>query len=368
MSSNRTAVFGLIVFMSGVGQAQSSLSSTDRLLADGHYLRAEPLVRAAVQRNPNDAHALSNLSVVDWAFNRLDAAIADAEKAVAAAPNSVEAHSKLTDALGAKLVSSDAGTMAKMSLARRFRKEAERTLELDPKDLDALQDLAQFLWQAPGIVGGDKAKAREMADRLFAISPSRGAAARADFVSDDSDMNRRSAGVQEIWRVAVAAAPNSYEAQAALAAAHLEGPSDAGHLAAAESAAKRAFALDPSRIDAYNSLAIVYARAGRWSDLEALLKKAAAAVPENRGPGYRAAVAILNGNLTPQLQRAEQLLRDYLGQPAEGQEPNHARAHWRLGQVLERQGRKADAIRELQTAVSQDGSLDGAKKDLKRLS
>jgi hypothetical protein len=65
---------------------------------------------------------------------------------------------------------------------------------------------------------------------------------------------------------------------------------------------------------------------------------------------------------------AEQLLRDYLGQPTEGQEPNQAAAHWRLGLVLEREGRKADAVRELQAAVSQDGTLDAAKKDLKRLS
>ncbi len=343
-------------------------TNVDHLLAGGHYLRAEPLVRLEVQRNPNDAHALSNLSVVDWAFNRLDASISDAEKAVAAAPNSSEAHSKLADALGAKLVSSDAGMMARISLAHRFRKEIDRALELDPKDIDCLQDLAQFYWHAPGMVGGDKSKARETADRLFAISPSRGAAARADFANDEGDINRRGAAVQQIWQAAVAAAPNSYEANAFLAAAQLEVPSDAAHLAAAESNAKRALAIDASRIEAYNSLAIVYARRGNWNELEALLKQARAAVPDDRGPGYRAAVAILNDNATSQWQRAEDLFREYLAQPAEGQAPSHARAHWRLGQVLERQGRKADAIRELQTAVSQDGSLDGAKKDLKRLS
>ena len=62
------------------------------------------------------------------------------------------------------------------------------------------------------------------------------------------------------------------------------------------------------------------------------------------------------------------MLRDYLTQPPEGQAPSHAGAHWRLGLVLEKQGRKGDAIRELQTAVQMDGSLDVAKKDLKRLS
>jgi predicted Zn-dependent protease len=340
----------------------------DRLLDGGHYLRAEQIVRAALQRNPNDAHALSDLSVVDWAFNRLDASIADAEKAVAAAPNSAEAHSKLADALGAKLVSSNAGTFEKIALARRFRKEIDRTLDLDPNDVDALQDLAQFYWNAPGFVGGDKQKARQTADRLFAVSPFHAAAARVNFASDDSDSNRRNAAILAIWQDAVASRPQNYDARAALAAAYLEAGSDASHLASAEAEAKRALALDPARVSAYTVLASASARAGRWDDVNVWLKQARERVQDDLSPQYRVAVAILTTNQNQQLQRAEQLLRDYLTQPPEGQQPSHAGAHWRLGQVLERQGRKADAVREFQIALHQDGSLEQAKKDLKRLS
>ena len=349
-------------------QPEVGQSLADRLLAGGHYLRAEQPVRAAVQRVQNDAHAWSDLSVVNWAFNRLDASIADAEKAVAASPNSAEAHSKLADALGAKLVASNAGTMEKISLAHRFRKEMDRTLELDPNDVDALQDLAQFYWHAPGMVGGDKQKARQTADRLFTISPFRGAAARADFAQDEKDSSQRNAAVQGIWRSAASAQPDSYDAHAALAAAYVEEPIDASHLAAAEMEAKHALALDPSRINAYSVLAVVYARTGHWNEFDWALKLARERVPDDRTPEYTAAVAILDGNVGAQLQRAEQLLRDYLAQTPEGQAPSHASAHWRLGQVLEKQGRKADAVRELQAAVQQDSSLEGAKKDLKRLS
>jgi predicted Zn-dependent protease len=345
----------------------------DRLLDGGHYLRAEQMIRASLQRNPRDAHALSDLSIVDWAFNRLDASVADAEKAVAAAPNSAEAHSKLADALGAKLVSSNAGTFEKIALAHRFRKEIDRTLDLDPNDIDALQDLAQFYWNAPGFVGGDKQKARQTADRLFAISPYHAAAARVNFASDDSDANRRNAAILAIWQSAVAARPESYDARAALAAAYFEAGGrpegyDPNRLAAAEAEAKRALALDPARVNAYTVLASVYARAGRWEDVNAILKQARDRVPDDRSPQYRVAVVILAANQNQQLSRAEQLLRDYLAQPPEGEQPNHAAAHWRLAQVLERQGRRAEAVRELQIALQQDSSLDGAKKDLKRLS
>lgn len=353
-------------------QAVVGLAPADQLLAGGHYLRAEQPVRDALRRTPNDAHELVDLSVVDWAFNRLDSAIANAERAVAAAPNSAEAHSHLTDALGAKLATSNAGTFEKIALAHRFRKEIDRTLELDPNDANALEDLAEFYWHAPGMLGGDKSKARQTADRVFQISPFHGASARAEFAMEESDLRRRNAAIQAIWRAAVAVRQDDFDCRAALAAAYLEDAGDPSHLAAAEAEAKRAHALDPSRINSYSVLAVVYARTGRWGDLDAVLRQARAAVPDDRAPEYLAAVAILESgreaNANPQLQRAEDLLHDYLAQPPEGQEPSHASAHWRLGQVLERQGRRADAVRELQMAVREDGSLDGAKRDLKRLS
>jgi tetratricopeptide (TPR) repeat protein len=194
-----------------------------------------------------------------------------------------------------------------------------------------------------------------------------------NFAGDDPDVNRRDAAILAIWQSAVAARPESYDAHAALAAAYLEAgarpePYDARRLAAAETEARRALALDPARVNAYAVLAVVCVRAGRWDEVDTLLRQARARVPDDRSPQYRVAVAILAANQNQQLQRAEQLLRDCLEQPAEGQQPSHAGAHWRLGQVLERLGRKADAVRELQLAVQQDGSLDGAKKDLKRLS
>ena len=44
-----------------------------------------------------------------------------------------------------------------------------------------------------------------------------------------------------------------------------------------------------------------------------------------------------------------------------------ALAHWRLGQVLEKEGRRTTALSEVQTAVNLDPSLDGARKDIERL-
>jgi hypothetical protein len=60
-------------------------------------------------------------------------------------------------------------------------------------------------------------------------------------------------------------------------------------------------------------------------------------------------------------------LRKYLTQEREAGAPTHGVAQWRLGLVLEHQGRKADAIAAIEAAVKAEPSLDSAKKDLKRL-
>jgi tetratricopeptide (TPR) repeat protein len=67
------------------------------------------------------------------------------------------------------------------------------------------------------------------------------------------------------------------------------------------------------------------------------------------------------------LPRAEGYFRRYLQQPPEANTPSHAGAHWRLSQIYQKQGKKNEAIAELQTALSLDPNLEPAKKDLKAL-
>jgi hypothetical protein len=341
-------------------------TSADVLIANAHYLRARPIVQAAMQRSHADVRALVQSSVLDWAFYRLDEAIATAEKAVALAAADAEAHTQLTNALGAKLVSTSAGTMEKIALARRFRKEADLSLQLDPNSLDALEDAARFYWNAPGMVGGDKTHAQQLAAHLSDLNATRGASLKAGFLAEEKDAGKRNAAVEALWRTAVAVQPASADAHAGLSAALFEEGS--AKYPRAEAEAKRSIALNASRIAPYRQLAVLYATTGRWDDLDAIVRQAHAAIPDNASPAFHAARIILSTDAGAQMGRAEQYLRSYLAQPAEGEEPTHAAAHWRLGLVLEKQGRKSDAIQELQTAVKQDGSLDGAKKDLKRLS
>jgi len=103
----------------------------------------------------------------------------------------------------------------------------------------------------------------------------------------------------------------------------------------------------------------------QWAEVDATLAQAEKAVPDNFAPHYRAANNCLARKV--ELPRAERYFRKYLTIEPEPGSASHATAHWRLGLALEQQGRKAEAITEVQAAVQLDPKLEDAKKDLKRL-
>lgn len=67
--------------------------------------------------------------------------------------------------------------LAAAPLVRRMRREMERSIELDETNLNAYDALQGFHLEAPSLVGGSKAEARELAMRMIAIDAARGAEA-----------------------------------------------------------------------------------------------------------------------------------------------------------------------------------------------
>ncbi len=84
--------------------------------------------------------------------------------------------------------------LAAPGLVKRMRRELERTIELDRSNLDAYDALQAFYLQAPSIVGGSKANAKEIASQLQEIDPARGARALAVYHEDVGEFE--SAGEQ----------------------------------------------------------------------------------------------------------------------------------------------------------------------------
>jgi tetratricopeptide (TPR) repeat protein len=133
----------------------------------------------------------------------------------------------------------------------------------------------------------------------------------------------------------------------------------------AEKSAIEDIEFEEDRGASYAVLAVVYADLERWKDLDAIIALSEKDVPDDFGSHYQAAkILLLSGKDLP---RAERYFRRYLTIDPEAGEPPWSGAHWRLGQVLEKEGKKTEAIAEMQEAVRLQPDLKPAKDDLTRL-
>jgi tetratricopeptide (TPR) repeat protein len=287
-------------------------------------------------------------------WHQADVGIGFAEKAVAADPKCARYHYRLASAMGDVAIS--ANLFQKIAMAHRIKKEIDLAVSLDPNNPEALYFLMQYYMHAPGIVGGDKAKARAVQAQIARIDPVRGAFAEIDLARLDN----KDAPIEEPLRRAVASRPASVGARTALAGYLLSNKK----FDEAETQAREAIRLNPDRVVAYAVLASALVRQNKWESLDPLLAQAAKAVPDDAYPYHAAAKACLDTGT--ELIRAERYLRLYLSQEPEQWRPTASDAHRQLGYVLEKQGRKSEAIVELQAALKLDPNSP-AKKDLERL-
>jgi tetratricopeptide (TPR) repeat protein len=324
------------------------------LMDRGHWKEARAAVGAL---KPGEARTLFLESRVQLSFDHPDEALALAEKAVALEPNNADYHYQLAEVCG--FMAQRAGKLKAFSLARRLRKEAEQALALDPKHLDAKEILVNFYSLAPGIVGGDKNKAAALAQEIARQSPSHGAMAQAELALRAKD----EAKAESFYLKALDADPSDYSIRMALS--RFYGSDTHKRWDLVEKHARAALASDPGRSGAYSVLAAVFVHGRRWDELESNLAEATRQVPGNLSPQYQAARLLLVELGDPT--RAERYLRQYLSTEPEGGAPKLGAAHWRLGQSLERQGKRAEAVAEMEMAVKMAPELDEAKKDLKRM-
>jgi hypothetical protein len=279
-----------------------------------------------LHETPNDANANFLCSQVRNAFGDHSSPPWLAEKAVRLAPNVARYHRQLAEVQG--VMAQHAGVLQQLLLARRFRKEIDTTLELDPKDVQASRDLLEFYLLAPGLAGGDPAKADSMARRIGMIDAAEGFLARARIASFHQDYRQTEA----MLKLASGVRPQSYKAQIELAQFYLdrEHPKEW----AVEALGRSALLLDSGRIDAYCVLAALYAGRKDWGSLEGVLSSAAGAVPDDMAPSYRAAERLLSDEPG----RAERYLRSYLAQEPEGNEPSAVDARRKLNAIAARNG------------------------------
>jgi tetratricopeptide (TPR) repeat protein len=161
----------LVVLLMLVGATAALADSAKEMLVAG---RIDDAI-AALNNHPSspaaDANSSNLLCRAYYALEDWDRAESSCEKAASLDPNNSRFHLWLGRVYGEKADRSN--FLIAAGLAPKVREEFERAVDLDPHDVDARLDLAEFYLSAPSIVGGGEQKARAQAQLIAAVNPAR---------------------------------------------------------------------------------------------------------------------------------------------------------------------------------------------------
>ena len=301
-------------------QAFGVATGAKEALKAGRMDEAISLLRAATREKSNDAEAWHLLSKAYLALERWDDAVKAAEKAVALEPNNGDYHLWLGRAYGNKAENSP--FWKAWGLAKHVRMEFEKAVQINADNVDARSDLAEFYIEAPSMLGGGKDKAAQEADRIAAHNASAAHWVRGYLAEKNSD---REAAEKE-------------------------------YVAAVEASGNQA--------GRWLDLASFYRRTDQKQKMEAAVNSAIAAEKKSDETLFDAASILFRAGRNFNL--AARLLRNYLKNPTSDEAPAF-KAHYLLGQILEKQGDKLGAAAEYQSAVEMAHDFQDAQNALKRV-
>jgi tetratricopeptide (TPR) repeat protein len=284
------------------------------LVKAGRADEALRVLNTTVEQSPNDARAYNLLCRVYFQLELWDDSVRMAEKAVALAPQNSSYHQWLGRAMGRK--AEVANPFTAFNLARKVKTEFERAVALDDNNLSARSDLSEFYLEAPAFLGGDKKKARQQAEFVASRDPARG----------------------------------SY------ILGRVEEKQSSGR---AEAEYKKAVAESPVPAPYWVELAHFYRRAGRLNDMETAARA---------GDVTEFDVANLLLHAGRNFSGAIQILQRYIAQENPTEEGPLFQAHYLMGMLLEKQGRKKEATQEFQAALKLASQYKPARDALARVS
>ena len=309
----------------GFGQA-SAVDSVRALLAEDTDDAALSYAESSVRARPEDASSHCALAVAHRAARDLELAVESGERCVKLDSNVSDYQHILGEALIE--LAREKGGLGAVGTAKRGKAATEKAIKLDPDNVPARLLLYLYLVSAPGIAGGSKKKAERQADEIGKRDPALGVWAhyrlRFEHAKDD-----------ELTQFFDEALP--------LAGTALD---SAGY--------------------AMDTATQVMARVKSNALAERLTEKLYQARPNDpRARYYRARLWALQGR---NLEQAEEFLVSYVELPERPRRgPSFARAHWRLGLVYEKQGRKEAALEQYRMASEIFPDWEDPKKDIARL-
>ena len=348
-----------LILSSSLIFAADKPSAVDLLMEAGHWKQIARIASDRLKSNPKDAQAHSWLAKTRLSYNDPEGAVVEAEKAVAIDGGNAAYHAQLSEAYA--MMADKSSPLKAVVFVHKMNHELDAALAANPRQVDALLVQMMFCWKAPLLAGGNRQRALAIADNVVSFLPSWGNLAHARLLAGKGD----DANLESYLKKAAQADPSMVRPRLWLAEFYCF-QAQSKRLDLAEQEARLALTIDASAGQAYKVLAHVYATEKRWADLESVLVQADSAAPDDLSPYHSAAEALIE--IGQDFNRAEAYLQKYLTQQPEGRQPTHAQAHWLLANLYKREGRKSDAVRELQVALRLQPDFARAKQDLTQLS
>lgn len=296
--------------------------AVQKLLDDRKFDAARSEVDALLKHNAKDDVALNCMGRTYIAEEKAGDAQKWFERAIDANDKVAVHHLWLGNSIGEQ--AQRASKLKQPFMAKRIKSEFERAVALDPNLIDGRHGLIQFYSQAPGIMGGSMDKAKEQAREIGKLNAWRGHWEMAQLLERDKDF----AGADKEFQAAVTAAPDTNATYLYLGAFQRRQKKYAESIATYETLLKR----KPDAVNTHLNIAYSLYQSGQ------------------------------------DVAREEKETRTWLEKmPADAAKANQAVAHFLLGHVAEKQGKKDVAKAEYQQAVTLNPGNGEAKKALEAL-
>jgi Flp pilus assembly protein TadD len=298
----------------------AAADSAQEMLAAGRIDEAITVLNGRLSSAPTDAESSNLLCRAYFALEDWDRAESACKRAVALDSNNSRFHLWLGRVYGEK--ADRANFLGAAGLAGKVRQEFQRAVQLNPKDVDARMDLAEFYLEAPGIVGGGEEKAREQARMIATVNPARARWVYARIAEKKKDAK------------------------------------------AAESEYRQYIELSNGDAEAWLDLALFLRRQKRFDEMEQAIVQASQAPMPKRDVLVDAAQILFRSERNYPF--AVQLLKRYLETGPVEQAPAF-KAHYLLGTLLEKQGDKASAAQQYRASLALARNFGRAQQALSRV-
>ncbi|HTB95603.1 MAG TPA: hypothetical protein VK716_01225 [Terracidiphilus sp.] len=303
--------YPIALFLYGVTMLQGSDPGHDNLAPATAALQAGQADHAMELLNslPQSAQVHNLKCRVQFTLDHWDAAAEECQQAVNMDGSNSDFHLWLGRALGER--ADHASFMNAYSIGKRVGVEFEQSVQLNPRNAEALADLGEFDASAPGIVGGGTDKAQKVVDQLDKLDAARAEELRGRIADQQKDF-------------------------------------DAG-----EKHFKQAISESQRPEFQWMTLASFYRRRQRWNDLESAVENGFKAAQRDRRGGvalFNGASALIRSNRNPAL--AVKLLETYLAGGYQTEEAPTFVAHTQLARLKAQLGDKQGARQERDAALA----------------